>query len=66
MGSGEALKMEQTVFSADQAADGARNGGASEAQIRDLMRGISAALDYIQHLLEFANTAGESQDSLMR
>ncbi|MBO6771465.1 MULTISPECIES: methyl-accepting chemotaxis protein [unclassified Thalassospira] len=58
--------MEQTVFSADQAADGARNGGASEAQIRDLMLGISAALDYIQHLLEFANTAGESQDSLMR
>ena len=31
-----------------------------------LMRGISAGLEYIQHLLDFANTAGESQDSLMR
>ena len=35
-------------------------------QLDALMRGISTALDYIEHLLEFANTAGETQDSLMR
>jgi ABC-type amino acid transport substrate-binding protein len=39
---------------------------ASTADIKDLMHGISTALDYITHLLEFANTAGETQDSLMR
>jgi ABC-type amino acid transport substrate-binding protein len=35
-------------------------------QVDGLMRGISTALDYIKNLLEFANTAGETQDSLMR
>ncbi|MCC9624579.1 methyl-accepting chemotaxis protein [Thalassospira sp. MA62] len=35
-------------------------------QLDDLMRGISAALEYVQNLLGFANTAGESQESLMR
>ncbi|NIY76571.1 transporter substrate-binding domain-containing protein [Thalassospira sp. HF15] len=35
-------------------------------QLDALMRGISTALDYIENLLEFANTAGETQDSLMR
>ncbi|MDG4720523.1 MULTISPECIES: methyl-accepting chemotaxis protein [Thalassospira] len=60
--------MEQTVFSAQKPKDltGPLNDTGSQAQIKDLMRGISSALDYIQHLLEFANTAGESQDSLMR
>ncbi|MBP3127251.1 methyl-accepting chemotaxis protein [Thalassospira sp. ER-Se-21-Dark] len=35
-------------------------------QLDGLMRGISTALDYIENLLKFANTAGETQDSLMR
>ncbi|MCC9624580.1 methyl-accepting chemotaxis protein [Thalassospira sp. MA62] len=35
-------------------------------ELQNLVRGISAALDYIEHLLEFADTAGDSQDSLMR
>ena len=39
---------------------------ASSDDLAPLMRGISSALDYIEHLLTFANTAGESQDSLMR
>lgn len=58
--------MEQTVLSAHHVADDADSSVVAKAQIKDLMRGISTALDYIQHLLEFANTAGESQDSLMR
>jgi len=58
--------MEQTVLSAHHVADDANSSVVAKAQIKDLMRGISTALDYIQHLLEFANTAGESQDSLMR
>jgi len=41
-------------------------GGTSADQVDALMRGISTALDYIEHLLDFATTAGESQDSLMR
>ncbi|MBX2832824.1 MAG: transporter substrate-binding domain-containing protein [Rhodospirillales bacterium] len=57
--------MEQTVFAA-RGSDDSQDPAQSSKQVDDLMRGISTALDYIQHLLEFANTAGESQDSLMR
>ncbi|MEQ9566436.1 MAG: hypothetical protein RLN85_11610, partial [Pseudomonadales bacterium] len=55
--------MEQTVFAVRHVTyDNAQ----TSAQVDDLMRGITTALDYIEHLLKFANTAGESQDSLMR
>ncbi|MBO6579492.1 MAG: chemotaxis protein, partial [Thalassospira sp.] len=57
--------MEQTVL-ATRDGETARKVAQTSAGIEDLMRGISSALDYIQHLLEFANTAGETQDSLMR
>ena len=57
--------MEQTILAA-QNSKTAHKVAQTNASIEDLMRGISSALDYIQHLLEFADTAGETQDSLMR
>ncbi|MBO6808143.1 methyl-accepting chemotaxis protein [Thalassospira sp.] len=57
--------MEQTILAA-QNGKTAHKVAQTNASIEDLMRGISSALDYIQHLLEFADTAGETQDSLMR
>jgi ABC-type amino acid transport substrate-binding protein len=59
------MNMEQTILAA-QNGKTAHKVAQTNASIEDLMRGISSALDYIQHLLEFADTAGETQDSLMR
>ncbi|MDG4720524.1 MULTISPECIES: methyl-accepting chemotaxis protein [Thalassospira] len=60
------LARENHVFSSDHYTQPKSPEQTNATEIAALMRGISSGLDYIEHLLKFANTAGESQDSLMR